>query len=780
MTSSGIRTRVHWALAASSRDRGVPVARAGLRERGQLAALAAVVLCAGVAGFAAAPAATLAAACGNEAIRDEQGAPALALPECRAYELVNEPSDTPTVPEGSTVPQTQAAVAGGAVAFHSWYSSAANPSDAHDFLATRQPEGWRTSTVDPTLGPDKEGYIEPASTWLSADLQSGVIAIKAFGNVPEPPLVPGEPSEGEYLLRRVDDPLSYQLVNVTPEDVQDGTAVFQGGSEDLSHVVFAEDAQLTAESPEEGSVFEWRDGTLRLVTYLPEGEPTVGAVADGTTGNGGSGEFGAPPGVFSHAVSADGERVVFEAEGALYLRVNAAQEPSAVASGSTKVNGEQCLEAAKACTIQLDASRGSGASGGGQLWDASADDSRIFFTDDSELTADANTIAEKPDLYEYDLEDGELTDLTADATEPSDVQGVAGVPEDGPYVYFVAEAVLTSTPNPRGKLPIKRKRNLYLYHDGVTTFIATLFPGDARAWGGEREASREQVALRTSEVSPNGNLLAFNSVEALTGYNNAPAEAGDCGGESCDEIFEYDAETESLSCASCGAPAVRPVGEAEVDPGSAGNHLRRQLMPDGSVFFSTPSPLLSVDTDGVSDAYEWTPLGVAACEEASSGYSKQSHGCVYLISSGTSSEPSYFADASERGQDVFFTTEQPLLASDTSEEEALYDARVEGGFPGIAGKLVEPPACESTDACHPPGGEPPAEAIAASSAFTGAGNLVASEPPREGNRSKGKAGKKRKRKLKRALRRCAKKPKHKRRACRARARARFGAKGSKR
>ncbi|HEY1689670.1 MAG TPA: hypothetical protein VGF95_12500 [Solirubrobacteraceae bacterium] len=738
--------------------------------------MAAVVLCTGATLCLSAPAASIAAECANEAVRVEQGAAALALPECRAYELVNEPGDAPTVSESTTTPKTQAAASGGGVAFHSWYSPASEPSDAHDFLTTRDQEGWHTSALDPVLGPDKFGYIEPATTWLSADLGVAVISIKPSGNVPEPPLVPDEPTEGEYLLERVNDPLSYQLVNVTPEDVQDGTAIFQGGSEDLSHVLFSEDEPLTPEAPAGGSLYEWREGALRLVTYLPEGEPAQGTIADQVTGAGG--EFDAVSPTFAHAISADGERVVFEAGGALYMRLNAATEPSAIAPGSTKVNGEQCLEAAKACTVQLDASHVSGASGGGELWDASSDGSRVFFTDTSELTGEANTATEKPDLYEYDLQDGELSDLTADASEPGDAQGVAGVSADGSYVYFVAEATLTSTPNVRKELPIKRKRNLYLYHDGETSFIATLFPGDAEAWGGEPEGVTPSVGLRTSEVSPSGQLLAFNSTQRLTGYNNSPAKTGECSGEGCDEIFEYDAEAQALSCVSCGAPNVRPVGAAEVDPRSAGAYPRRQLMADGSVFFDTVSPLVPLDKDGTYDVYEWTPVEVAACEEGSASYSAQSHGCLYLISSGTSPEPSFFANASEDGSDLFFTTEQALLATDTSEEEALYDARVEGGLPGIPGVLVEPPACESAESCHPPASESPAEALAASAVFSGPGNLLATEPPPTETRSKTSEGKKQgneagKRKLKRALRLCAKKPKRKRRACQERAHRRF-------
>lgn len=745
-------------------------------SRRLLAAATALALCAGAALAALNPVASLAATCGNESIRAQQGVAALALPECRAYELVSEPKGAPTVSESSTRPETQAAAGGGAIAFHSWYSPSNAASNGHAFVARRGTNGWLTSAIDPTLSPDKEGYIESATTWSSAELTAAIVGLEPTGNVPEPPVVVGEPTEGEYLLRRSGDPVSYQLVTPAPEVVPGADATFEGASQDFERIYFSEAAPLVSGAPEGEDLYLWNEGSLSMAAYSPGGTPIAAQMASGGQN---AAELGYSTPMATHAVSTDGESIVFEAEGALYLRRHVGQPQSAIAAGSSKVNGEQCTEPAKACTVQLDAVQGgSGVSGGGKFWGASADGSHVFFSDTSELTANANTTSEKPDLYEYDAESGQLTDLTASAVEAAAVQGVVGVSEDGSYVYFVAEGVLTEVANARGQKAVKRKRNLYLSHDGTITFIATLYPGDAKDWGGKSEGVvSPSLTYRTAEATPDGQFLIFNSVYALTGYKNAPTGGGCSSTEGCNEIFLYDAAANELRCPSCGRPGSKPTGEADLEF-PIGIDPRRQLMANGRVFFSTPSPLLAQDEDGTSDVYEWTPSGVAECEEGSPDYNVEAAGCQYLISSGTSAEPSFFADASESGEDVFFTTEQPLLASDTDSEMSLYDARVEGGFPGVPGVPVEPPACESRDTCGPAAKEPPIEAFGASTAFNGPGDLIPAKITEEETGAGGGKGKRpegsRHQKLKHALKACAKKPKRKRRVCRANARRRFG------
>ncbi len=227
-------------------------------------------------------------------------------------------------------------------------------------------------------------------------------------------------------------------------------ASFLAGSADLGHVVFEEELPLTADAPGapawEGhdNLYEWTNGSVRLVTYLPNGTPVPGLLA-GATRNYNHAEEGSNIAQFRHAISTSGSRIFFEAEGSLYLREDGTR------------------------SVQLDtAETGAACPGGGGKFDvANAEGSRVFFTDAGKLTADSNATTGEPDLYEWRSEGtagcvaaaGCLTDLTpATPSEPAGVLGVSGMndgtpkeEENGtPYVYFVAKGALTSTPNSQG------------------------------------------------------------------------------------------------------------------------------------------------------------------------------------------------------------------------------------------------------------------------------------------------------------------------------------------
>ena len=82
-------------------------------------------------------------------------------------------------------------------------------------------------------------------------------------------------------------------------------------------------------------------------------------------------------------VSSDGSHVLFTYGGALYDRID----------------GQR--------TVQVDEQQGgSGPSGGGSFKAATADGSKVFFLDESKLTADSTAEAGEPDLYECALPEG--------------------------------------------------------------------------------------------------------------------------------------------------------------------------------------------------------------------------------------------------------------------------------------------------------------------------------------------------------------------------------------
>jgi hypothetical protein len=161
------------------------------------------------------------------------------------------------------------------------------------------------------------------------------------------------------------------------------------------------------------------------------------------------------------------------------------------------------------------------------------------------------------------------------------------------------------------------------------------------------------------------------------------------------------------------------------------------------------------DTNGrTEDVYEWEPDGLGSCG--------QTAGCVFMISSGTSTSPSNFLGADPSGENAFFTTRERLVGEDTDDLLDVYDARVNGGF-----ATLTPPQCSGTG-CQGVPGAPPIFATPSSVTFNGVGNYNA-EPASAPAKTKSKA--KPKKKI-----RCAKPKKRKHVRCaRAQRSARVGA-----
>jgi hypothetical protein len=515
-------------------------------------------------------------------------------------------------------------------------------------------------------------------------------------------------------------------------------------------------------------------GRLTVVNVLPDGK---------VAGDASFGSFAPhPPTLPSHGpgldrvVSGDGSRVfwsdgepVEQEEGerveqrvrALYVRENdtAPQSP---------VGGEgECLVAADACTVQVDASALLGTlkekeekGGSGTFLTASSDGSRVFFSDEKQLTEGSTAAAEKPDLYECELPAGggacRLTDLTVDehAGEAADVQGVLGSSEYGEYVYFVAHGVLAGNQTANGESAKEGGDNLYLYHEGATTFIAGLSPQDGtevipfdeygEAVAGDWQAA---VAYRTAQVSPDGRSVVFMSNRRLTGYDNeltAPDPLANPAGKvetwRLDEVFDYEAAGGAgvLRCVSCnpsGQPPVATNFNKEYTP-TGGNPLGgyfpitltsgyqappRVISDDGGrVFFDSGEPLTPQDTNGWLGVYEWERDGTGTCT--------QSQGCTYLISGGTDPENSYLIGASETGGDVFFLTRAQLVAADKNDNDDVYDAHE--CTAAVPCSHEAPSTCTGTG-CQGVPLAPPIFATPASGTFAGVGNFPPPPPPKK-------------------------------------------------
>jgi hypothetical protein len=669
------------------------------------------------------PAASAAGACPNEQFRVGFSA---ALPECRAYELVSESGTDPyyatfgtrgtqnidigTANAGS-VQGTVASVDGSKVAYFSTSAPAEALTYGPYYLASRGPAGWSTEDVIPRQSLDVGLECIPYIAAYSADLSKGILAdgweqkttptqIPRDCGHDEPLLVTGEPQGVQNLFVRDGATDAYELVDVTPAGAAPDEAYFQAGSTDLSHVAFDENAQLTPGAPAGDDLYEWVAGVVRLVTVLPDGTPVQGSIANPTLQAGTSSTNGSND---TNAMSDDGSRIFFQAAGNLYLREHADREQSPLGGSGN------CLDPDQACTLQLDLSQVGGPDGGGLFRWASADGSRAFFTDENRLTADSNAAPGAPDLYEYNLNapaGQRLSDRSVDveAGAHADVLGVAGASEDGSYVYFVAQGVLATSPNSKGDSAVAGVPNLYVAHTGATAFIATLAQnGDSCDW---------TIFCETARVSPNGLFIGFNSINSLTGYDNAPPLPSDCTGEHevprpCQEIFLYDAAGNTLSCASCDSDGRPPTAIAGIRPPEFDNtvsftpgHLQRNVLDDGRVLFDTYNDVLPADGNEQSDVYEYQA------------------GKLSLLSSPAGSG-SFFDEASPSGEDVFIVTDQHLLPGDTASNTGLYDARVDGGFPESAA----PTACSEED-CKGAVSPTPLFSTPSSATFVGAGNAA--------------------------------------------------------
>jgi Tol biopolymer transport system component len=718
---------------------------------------------------------------------------ASALPDDRAYELVSDfPAGTgeeayaPLVAAGiidteehgiKTGLPFRVAPDGEAVAFPAEPpptrgTGDVGSSNGNEYLATRTAKGWEARDIQPP------GAVETVYTAFSSDLSVGIIHTQggeseSFAEAaPEGypdfydtatataggtgaeyhPFITSTPQNRgpqEFNLNRGNYaggnagtsavPALSQLLFEADDALPTLNVAAAGGSgeDQSSHLPFAE----------ENNLYDSAGGGLYLVNVLPDGATEVNASFGSPEGS----AFSEAPHGVSHVISADGSRIFWSAtEGgefhrrvkALYVREN---DTSPGASTVLVTEG-----------------------GEPRFWAANSEGSLVFYTKE---------VAQGNDLYEFDLDSGQTTDLSVDLdpSESAEVQGVVGSSEDGSYVYFAADGVLAGE-SAGGEKPISGQPNLYLSHEGSTTFIAALSPedgahvkplegisvGDAGDW-------QAAGGHRTAEVTPDGQSLVFMTERSLTGYDNAAQTSEGAGGglQPVDEVFLFQAQSSRLTCVSCNPSGEPPVptefnthyydnsigGFIPISKSFAGEQPR-VISEDGDrVFFDSGEPLLPTATNGWLNVYEWERAGTpgGSCPEGA-----PNGGCVYLISSGTDPEDSYLLGTDASGANAFFISRAQLVASDRGDEgDVVYDARVDG---------TQPPAeaaCSGTG-CQGVPPTPPIFATPSSVTFNGIGNFPpahSSVPPKKTTKKATKC----KKDFVKKHNRCAKKAKTKKR-----------------
>jgi outer membrane protein assembly factor BamB len=627
------------------------------------------------------------------------------LPDGRAYEMVSPPAKAGEVippeakgilngscleclPGGDVAKMPmQASAAGDAVAFEGQAFGGGFAAGPNQYLAARSAGGWASASKSLPQYLSFIAFEEQGQGFLafSGDLSRAVIMQV------EPSLSPLAPPNFANLYRWEQGAALVPVVRSEPPQRLPG---FGGGLADdrfivvyaganagtplspaFGHLVLeANDALSEASAfapaaPEvsatERNLYESVGEELRLVNVLPDGSAAPDAVI-------GSGRLllthpqnEGPD--FDRAISADGSRIFWsrKSDGQVFVRLN----------------GEQTREIPDHV---------------GKYLTAAADGSEVLLTN-GRVYGDLE--AEPP---------AEAADLTQGL---GGFEGILGSSEDLSRVYFVDSEVLTGgEENANEEAAEPGAHNLYAWHQegetATTQFIGRLLGTDNEPGGALSRVGdwHPQPAYRTAQVTPNGLHLAFMSGARLTGYDNNQANGEGCRSGAkvdteCSQVFEYEAETGGLSCASCNPSGEAPLGKSNlslIDNESPTTFFPQphNLTANGRLFFESQDALSPHDTNGhIQDVYEWEPSGVGSCTRA--------RGCVSLISSGHSPNDSQFLDATPSGDDAFFITREQLLPQDKDEYLDLYDARVAGGLPTAGTAPCGGEACRGAAAAAP-------------------------------------------------------------------------------
>jgi hypothetical protein len=615
------------------------------------------------------------------------------LPDSRAYEQVS-PVDKDGANIQSYAYAFHAAEAGDAMTIFNPAGLPAAPGSGGQqfpiYISARGATNWETRG---TLPPSSLGRVGHLVGWSEDDARTYAVA--------------GEEAGAESLYRRDvatgQDTLIAKEVEATSAGL--GKTNIADESADGNVVVFESYAQLFPKARKnKPNVYAWdaASGQLTLVSVLPNGSTPVSGAFAGPYDWVGPTEYGGPFRAYytreQNVVSGDGNLVFFTdaLTDQIYVR-NLAQGRTTEVSASQKTNG-------------------SGSGGADPLGPkpaaflgATPDGAKAFFLSSEKLTDDATTGPgdEGRDLYRYDLGTETLVDLVPDGAEPSGakVQAFLGTSDNGSVVYFLADGVLAAGASPgtcnagQGPgVPSAGECNVYVWNGGNIEFIARVevsgtSEGMSLNWLPTAAAglSTQVQVPRTATVTPDGRNLLFTSEQPLTSYDSAGHT----------EIYRYTLGGASL-CVSCnptGAAATSDASLTDLNYGfvksptpEAASRLRNVSPDGGRIVFQTEEQLVADDTNAVSDVYEWEANGAGSCHSE-----EQNGGCLFLISTGTSSQPSYLADSDKGLNNVFFLTAQPLVPQDKDEFIDMYDARVDGGLP--AQTAPEPEPCGSAETC---------------------------------------------------------------------------------
>jgi hypothetical protein len=451
--------------------------------------------------------------------------------------------------------------------------------------------------------------------------------------------------------------------------------IFSTGSTELTQSTWCHSAgsnckvkPLTDDAPPEGTgaVYDRpADGVAHVVSILPGDVPLA------------AGEQ-----AFYKGTSLDGSSVAFEVDGELYVRVD---------NGEV---GEETL----------------GIAGTNPIYAGLSEEGRYLFYVEG---------GHSGPIHRLD------TETETDVLITPGAEGrVVNVSSDGSTVYFVSQSEI-------GGEGTTGQPNLYVWRSGSPSkFVATVLPSDLVQTSGKLSASpaltnwttfvtnqppggEQGPGADSSRTTPDGEVLIFESRAQLTSYDNAGYT----------EIYRYEygqAEPVCVSCNPSGVPAKNESRLQELNLIGPQTVLRN-LSDDGSrAFFETDEALVEGDDNEANDIYEWQNReGEPPLALISSGHSP-----AYPLPEGWESPfaplPNLLLSVTPNGSDVYFTAKE-ALAPGAAENgtQAIYDARIGGGFP----LPPEEPSCTEEGCKKPASGRSQIVSGPLSETSSGSGNV---------------------------------------------------------
>lgn len=577
------------------------------------------------------------------------------------YEQVSPVDKGGTEPEASL--STRAATGGNALHFSTRYSvSSVAPFGAPQqpsYLARRTERSWTTVPLDPPLAPL---LVTAAVHTLTAGVsRDGTAAVVASSQV----LAPGAIDGALNLYRRDLRTDTYVLIGVDDQQYSLGGMIgtpapllgmIIGSTANFDRVWLSlaySGVRLTEDSGPGSNIYEWSvDDGLRHISKQPDGSPFQSAGV----------QYAEQPGATrnQNPVSDDGRQVVMVdvgGTGGLFVRRD----------GVTKAISYSRATGSSGDVVPLVVSAGLATTPDGRF--------TAFVVKSSELLTD--DAVEVNGLYLYDREKPEAEQLTyiggPGSGAGSPIPLLRQMSDDGRTIYFSTD-----------------DGSLHVWRDGTVRQVAA-----SAGWGSNGHPTLALLDSATAsdtafQASPSGRYFAFPSVASLTGAPmrnpacaslDAPALDG-----YCPELFVYDAESQSITCASCADEGASrgSVGAVSAYRGTWGNEFRtRPMMFDsGRVLFDTPNALVPADTNASRDVYEYQ-----------GGQRK-------LISRGTPGTESQYLTAADDGASIFFVTDDPIVAQDTDPLRDVYVAGEGRGLPEQDERPEREQPCTGRD-CRP-------------------------------------------------------------------------------